>query len=333
MIPEDKRNVVKRALEEAFGVSELEDIRMITIGLSSALIFRIVVKGKAYLLRIITRTDDVSDPTHYFGSMKMGADAGLAPRIWYLNNEERISITDFIEPHPFPIDVARAQLPVTLKQLHALPPFARRVNWLEFVDNCVKKIKDGQILPAPFTAELFERYAAVASVYPRDSADWVSCHNDLKPENIIYDGKRPWLVDWEAAFLNDRYMDLSIIANFVVRNDEEEDAYLHNYFGTTASENQRARFFLMQQILHMSYFSFMLLIVSRAQHPIDPEMPRRGFREYHDRMWAGEIDLAKNEARMEYAWVHMDRLLQNLRSKRLEESLRVLRASRKGAKP
>jgi len=329
MIPEAKRNVVKQALEEAFGVSEFEDIRMITVGLSSALIFRIVVKGKPYLLRIITRTDDVSDPIHYFGSMKMGADAGLAPRIWYLNNEERISITHFIEPHQFPIDVARAQLPVALKQLHALPPFPERVHWLDFADNCVKKLKDGQILPNKFTAELFERYAEVTNVYPRDIADWVACHNDLKPENIIYDGDRPWLVDWEAAFLNDRYLDLAVVANFVVRNDEEEAAYLYSYFGTTACEYQRARFFLMQQILHMSYFSFFLLIVSRANHPIDPEMPRRGFREYHDRMWAGEIDLAKNEARLEYALVHMDQLLQNLRPKRLKESLWVLRSSRK----
>jgi len=325
MIPELKRDAVKRALEKGFGVDAFEDIRMITVGLSSALIFRIVVKGKPYLLRIITRTDNVSDPTHYFPNMEAGAAAGLAPRIWYMSREDRISITDFIEPHKFSIDEARATLPVTLNRLHALPKFPPRVNWLEFVENCVKNVQASEVLPEHMTKELFERYEMVTNVYPRDKQDWVSCHNDLKPENIIYDGSRPWLVDWEAAFLNDRFVDLNIIANFVVRSDEEEAAYLKSYFGVVADESQRAHFFLMQQILHMSYFSFMLIILSRENHPIPPEMPDLDFRTFHDRMWSGEIDLAKNEARLDYAWVHMKQLLQNLRSKRLDESVRILR--------
>src|ERR1035437_5001389 len=51
---------------------------------------------------------------------------------------------------------------------------------------------------------------------PRLDADLVSCHMDLKPENILYDGRRVWLIDWMAAFLNVRYFDLAIVANFVV---------------------------------------------------------------------------------------------------------------------
>jgi hypothetical protein len=53
----------------------------------------------------------------------------------------------------------------------------------------------------------------------------------LKPENILFDGSRVWLVDWEAAFLNDRYFDLAMVANFVVTNDAEENAFLQTYFG------------------------------------------------------------------------------------------------------
>jgi thiamine kinase-like enzyme len=59
----------------------------------------------------------------------------------------------------------------------------------------------------------------------------VSSHNDLKPENTLFDGDRVWLVDWEAAFLNDRYHDLATVENFVVTNDAEEEAHLRAYFG------------------------------------------------------------------------------------------------------
>jgi hypothetical protein len=64
MIPEDKISAVAQALKITFGTSEYQDIRQLTLGLSSALIFRIVVLGKPYLLRVIIRTDALGDPTH-----------------------------------------------------------------------------------------------------------------------------------------------------------------------------------------------------------------------------------------------------------------------------
>lgn len=44
-IPETKLNAVKHALQATFGVSEYEDIRRLTTGLTTALVFRIIVQG------------------------------------------------------------------------------------------------------------------------------------------------------------------------------------------------------------------------------------------------------------------------------------------------
>jgi hypothetical protein len=82
MIPEAKQPAVARALNEAFGVKEFEDICRLTAGLTSALVFRIVVRRHPYLLRVITRTDDISDPTRQFACMKGGAERGIAPRVY-----------------------------------------------------------------------------------------------------------------------------------------------------------------------------------------------------------------------------------------------------------
>jgi hypothetical protein len=82
------------------------------------------------------------------------------------------------------------------------------VNYLDAVDGFIRKFQAAKILPLSETEELFRQYARVASVYPRHDSDMVSSHNDLKPENILFDSNHIWLVDWEAAFLNDRYVDL-----------------------------------------------------------------------------------------------------------------------------
>ena len=326
MIPEAKRDAVTRALGEAFGVSEFEDIQMLTAGLSPAHVFRIVVRGRPYLLRVVMDTGASAGPgrgdqTHHFACMKLGAEAGIAPRVWYTSTEDRVSITDFVQAQPFSRIDALARLPVTLRSLHSLAPFSKPKSVIS-VDAFIQRFQEAKILPETETAELFERYKAVTNVYPRDS-DMVSCHNDLKPENILFDGDRVWLVDWEAAFLNDRYFDLAIVANFVVTNDADEEAYLRTYFSEPAGEYRRARFYLMRQTLHVLGFVVFMLFGS-AGKPVDPNGEAPDFRDFHDGIWAGKISLAPSEAKLQYARVHKNQALQNMRTERFQHALRVV---------
>jgi aminoglycoside phosphotransferase (APT) family kinase protein len=323
MIPQEKLAAVIRALHQIFGVTTFEDIRKLTKGLTSALVFRIVVRGSPYLLRIITRTDAMNDPTRQFACMKAGAEAGLAPHVWYTSIEDRISITGFVEAAPFPETEALARLPSALRILHALPPFPQPVKYLDAMDGFIRRFQAANILPKSETEEHFSRYAPLAAAYPRDDSDMVSSHNDLKPENILFDGHQVWLVDWEAAFLNDRYVDLAVIANFVVTNEADEITCLRDYFGRPPDEYQLARFFLMRQLMHMNYSAVFLLLGSSGE-PVDLSEKPPGFKDFHRRIWAGEVNLAGSHMKIVYGLVHWNQLLQNMRHTRFEEALRIV---------
>ena len=324
MIPESKTAAVSRALQTALGSSEYESISELTAGLSSALIYKIVVGGKPYLLRVIMRNDAMADPTHYYGCMKVAADAGLAPRIWYASSEDRISITDFVEAKPFPLAEARVLMPDVLKRLHALPRFPSRINYLDFVDRNIRKLQASKTLPDSLTEEVFLQYERIHAIYPRNDQDLVSCHNDLKPDNVLFDGSRVWLVDWEAAFPNDRYTELSVVANFILRSDQDEEDYLKRYFGEDLTEYHRARFFLMRQVMHMIYLSFFMSLCAADGKPVDLNVPKPEFREFHDRLWKGELHLLDKNVQLQYALVHLDQVKYNLRLKRFEESLQTV---------
>jgi thiamine kinase-like enzyme len=325
MISENKQSAVKKALQSAFGVNEFDDIQQLTKGLSSALVFKIMVRGNPYLLRVITRADAMGDPAFYYNCMQVAAGENLAPPIYYLNVEDRVSITGFITEQPFPITEAREKLAKLLQQLHSLPKFPYRINYFTSMEGFMKKFQASNILPESATKDIFELYERIAIVYPRnDQENWVSCHNDLKPENIIFDGVRPWPVDWEAAFLNDRYLDLAVVANFVVTNYDDEIDFLERYFGEAVSEYRHARFFVMQQILHIYAFTFFILVASAGQ-PIElDKIDSPDFRTFHDQIWNGEIDLSNNEAKLRYARVHMEQALHNSQTKRFNDSLPIL---------
>src|SRR5262249_46378048 len=136
------------------------------------------------------------------------------------------------------------------------------------LDGFLQSFQAANVLPKDESLELFARYARVAAVYPRPDVDLVSSHNDLfKPDNILFDGQRIWLIDWEAAFLNDRYADLAVVANLVVTNEREEKIYLTEYFGQPPDEYRLARFFLAQQVAHM-FYAMAFLLLGSAGKPI-----------------------------------------------------------------
>ena len=249
MIPPDHHAAVARALRDAFGVTEIDDFRAMADRPTANPVFRIVVRGSAYLLRINTRKGDVA---RQYACMQAAAEAGLAPRVWYTHSEDRISITDFVEATPLSRAGALVWIPAALRTLHSLPPFPEVPHHMNTtclflihkspaVDAFFRQFQAAKILSPPETEELFSRHAQLAAVYPHHEADRVSSHNDLfKPDNMLFDGHRLWLVDWEAAFRNDRYADLAVVANQLDTTEAEATAYLQQYFEEPPNKYQLA---------------------------------------------------------------------------------------------
>ena len=255
--------------------------------------------------------------------MNAASEADLAPRILYANAEDGIAIIDFIEKLPFSPTQALALLPATIRRLHGLPPFPTAFNYVTAHKFFIWRLRASGLLAAAEMQEVFSRYEQICAVYPRLDADLVSCHMDLKPENTLFDGQRVWLVDWTAASLNDRFFDLAIVANFVIAHDVDERAYLEQYFGRAPNAYQLARFFLMRQVLHMFYAAVFLLLGS-AGKTIRRSDGQPSFRRFHERMWAGGVDLKDNDLKIVYGVIHWEQLLQNVRQSRFDEALRII---------
>jgi thiamine kinase-like enzyme len=321
---------VTRGLNAAFGVAAFDEIKDLTERPSSNRAFRIVVQGSQYLLRINTRAGDMA---RQFKCMQMAAQAGLAPRVWYTSAEDRVSITDFVEAVPLADRDALRRVPAALRILHALPPFPAApfnttctflLNKEPALDGFLEKFRAANLLPQQDLEELLGGYVRLAAVYSSLDPDLVPSHNDLfKPDNILFDGRRLWLVDWEAAFQNDRYADLAVVANMLVTNEADEQVYLQEYFGARPNSYQRARFYLMQQLAH-TFYALVFLNMGSAGKPVDWSEPIPAYSDFQQRFWAREIELADNHSKLVYGRVHWENLRHNLRQPRFEEALKIV---------
>jgi aminoglycoside phosphotransferase (APT) family kinase protein len=337
MIPQDKVAAVMRGLNAAFGVDACDHIRDLTERPGSNRVFRIVVRGSAYLLRINTRAGDMA---RHFTCMRAAAGAGLAPRVRYASAEDRLSITDFVEAVPLAASDALRRVPAALRVLHALPPFrtAPFNTTCTFLldkgparDGFLQKSRGANILPPHNRDEFLAQYTRVSAALSSLQPDPAPSHNDLfKPDNILFDGSRLWLVDWEAAFQNDRYADLAVVANMLVANEAEEQVYLEEYFGTPPDSYQAARFYLMKQLAHM-FYAMAFLNLGSATKPVDWSEPIPAYVDFQRRFWAREIDLAADHSKTVYGRVHWEQLRHNLGQARLGEAMRIVAGGRTGS--
>jgi len=64
--------------------------------------------------------------------------------------------------------------------------------------------------------------------------------------------------------------------------------------------------------------------------PVSQSENLPSFHEFHQRIWAGEIDLADNALKVVYGRVHWEQLMQNVRQPRLDEALEIVSARKSG---
>lgn len=267
LIPPERLNAVKKALAKAFQTKPVEDISPLSGGLSTAKVYKLIIDGHPFLLKLDAPMENEGTRPD---AMETAANAGIAPPVFYRSPIEGITITRFIEGRPARMafktrTVFLSKLAEIIRSVHQLPPLAKEGHLEVTVDQLVLQFRHAGRLSGTVFDKCYTCYDLIKAHYPWEDTDKVFSHNDLHPHNIICDQDRIWIVDWDAAFQNDRYADLAVAANFYVNNDEEELIFLRGYFGEDLSEYQRARFFVMQQVCRLVYAMLMFRLADRSR--------------------------------------------------------------------
>ena len=331
IFPAAKREAVRQAVHAAFGGGDIDAAAPVMGGASAAGKFRIVVRGTDYLLRIEGPSDGFRDPARQYLCMRIAAEAGVAPRLLHADAINAIVITEFIHATPIadgaPNTRTLAAIAQTVRALHATPLFPRRMPYPDVVDALIAEFRRSGIAAGPDVEAPLALYRKLAATYPRNDSELVSSHNDLNPSNILFRDGRPWIVDWEAAFAADRYVDIAAIANFFAVTDAEEEFVLEAYLGKPPDDYQRARLFLMQQINRMFYAMILMKLVSKTQPQTrltakDLKAPR--FRDIRQEM----ATLTNYEGQKRFACVFLSDALEHMQSNRFEGALALMGAPR-----
>jgi hypothetical protein len=147
------RETVRSALVAAFGAAPIGAITTIRGGASTASTFRLDAGGRRYVLRVEGEPSPLRNP-HQYVSMRIAAEAGIAPKIHYIDEIARVAVIDFIEEQPLktypggPRALAQA-LGELLSRVQATPVFPTFVNYPDIVARLFAHVRrTGLLRPA-----------------------------------------------------------------------------------------------------------------------------------------------------------------------------------------
>jgi Ser/Thr protein kinase RdoA (MazF antagonist) len=103
-----------------------------------------------------------------------------------------------------------------------------------------------------------ERLELLSQAYDAGSTSLVSSHNDSIPSNILFDGERLWLIDWESAYRNDPLIDVAIMLDSFAFSPKLQHVLLRAWLGRAPDEAVGARLELIHALTRLYYAGVLL---------------------------------------------------------------------------
>lgn len=206
-------------------------------GFSQALLYRVAIAGKEYVVRLHPPASSFDKREHAALMATYAGELAVGPKMYFVDRQgivmdyipgRTVRPADFVEMNRL------AEMAALLRLLHqSKKPFPKAVSpFARFREHA------GQFLEI---AALLER---LEPLFHR----LVPSHLDLNLRNILFDDERFWLVDWVNGGLSDPYFDLATFSLFAELDERASRAFLAFYFAREPTEAEWMRFVLCQPI-------------------------------------------------------------------------------------
>jgi aminoglycoside phosphotransferase (APT) family kinase protein len=293
MIAEEHRPAVLAAISAVADPKAVSGISPTTPGASGASTLRVDIGSDAYLLRIDPVRRGFQDPSRSYPCHRVAAAAGIAPAVHHADEEAGVMLTDFVVERPlstYPggepaLLRSLGEMVARLQATERFPPVT--TDFGELVDALLRLIRDSGLFAMGVLDGHVAGLTRLRAAYPRP-CERVSAHNDVNPRNVLFDGARLWLVDWELAFGNDPLADVANISNNFSDLPDASTLVLEGWMSGPPDDDTRHRLALMQD-LHRLFSGCLLLTRFIGQRETEPELTALTPDEFRAAIARGEL--------------------------------------------
>lgn len=276
---------------------------------SGAGVYRVDAAGRAFVLKIAREDQPFDDWRRNVDALRLAAKASLAPEVVHVDEARRAVLSAHVVDRSFPAlylnpathEAAIALLGRTVRAVHDLPaptgvaPKDPR----QTLSETWSRLASGPALPS-FVGEAALR--VLAEPEPARERPPVLSHNDVHPANLVYDGEKLLLVDWDTAGPNDPLYDLATISVFLRMDGATCQRLLAAYEGGPVGALP-ARFVYSQRLVAVLCGATFLTMALRNGHAGDPAETIESaptLVQFYQRLRAGTVNPATGEGQWSF---------------------------------
>ena len=261
MTPPDLRSLLPTEL-----LGDIREIQPITIGLSGASVHAVTASRGEFILRV--QHGDRVTWERMLTMQRLAAASGVAPPVVHVDADALATVSARVPGESFGRAVAQPAIrPAAFKsliekltKLHAIPADGLPTRDPVCYTRDVWAAQATRPGFPDWARSLETRIDAAAARIAQDPRK-VFSHCDLNPVNLFWDGSEVWLIDWEAAGLAHPYLDLAILANFLVLPDEPALGLLSAQERAPIDGDARSVFAALRDLARIIYGSIFLGLV------------------------------------------------------------------------
>ena len=329
IIPDHRRDAVAEALRAVFGAEPVTGFQPIKGGASGALVLRIEARGRTQVLRLEPERIPLADRERGYACMRAAATVGAAPALPYADPASGVAIMDYVPTRPLrDFSGGAASLVGAVGELLArvrsappfpvLPPYPEVTGWL------LQGVSASGMFAPGLLAPHAEALAEIVARLPWAAEAHVPARNDPNPRNLLFDGERLWLVDWELAAMNDPLVDVAIATTEYAETPELEELLLRSTFGRPLDPRLRARLAVVRLLARL-FYGVIVLDSLKGRLPAAPRASLQHLtpQAFRKAVADGRLGSGSPETAFAFAEMQLDAFLDGLRAPDFEATLRL----------
>lgn len=258
-------------------------IKPLTGGFSGAHLFLITAGNKQYVFRI---ADDFTPPSKQkkeLFAMQKAAELDIAPPIYWISNDDREVLMQFIEGGTITSAAAKetdtiVKIAHAMAKVHLMPknPY-NNDGFLEYVETFYHYLKAISI-SNPQLENALEIVQNGDKALKELGSPSIAIHGDLNPRNILAGTPKIYFIDWSEGMFTEPFHELAYFSILIGYGDKEERILLENYLQRAPDHKEIERFRIAKKMnLARLVMGAVYLLNERAgtEDKIDPSIAEK----------------------------------------------------------
>ncbi len=245
------------ALETLYTLADTKNFVITSLkgGMSESMLYKVASKEKSYVIRFIQHRS-IAGRQREIEAQTIASERGWGPKLYASDSNEGWIIMEYIKPISLTQvdrmndEIYRA-LGKSLREIHTGPSFAIVQDRLKEIEERLERLHKEDKIPSIINYEILKNIIDLAQ--KNHSKVLAPTHRDLNPNNIIFSGHQPFIIDLEDAAQDDPFYDLGTVGIFYIFDARHEKIFLDTYFNRTPTQQEYEYYQNMKQAARLCY--------------------------------------------------------------------------------